>query len=130
MANAKILRLFKVSDFDNILDLCNIIYCYFPYCFRFVQTVIFTFQVNPAEEEKEAQEALEAIKEVKVKELNRTIRSGLVLSPLVVPIKIAIIEKIVRGGRWEEGKGLPIVPRSRSFFHSPQAPHKTKRSRL
>ena len=97
--------------------------------------MIFTFQVNPAEEEKEAQEALEAIKEVKVKELNRTIRSGLVLSPpqrrpLVIPIKIAIIEKIVRGGRWEEEKGLPIVSRSRSFFHSPQAPHKTKRSRL
>ena len=93
MANAKILRLFKISDFDNILDLCNIIYCYFPYCcFRFVQTVIFTFQVNPAEEGKEAQEALEAIKEVKVKELNRTIQSGLVLSPpqrrlLVISIK-------------------------------------------
>ena len=87
------MRLFKISDFDNILDLCNIIYCYFPYCcFRFVQTMIFIFQVNPAEEEKEAQEDLEAIKEVKVKELNQPIRSGLVLSapqrrPLVIPIK-------------------------------------------
>ena len=87
------MRLFKISDFDNILDLCNIIYCYFPYCcFRFVQTMIFLFQVNPAEEEKEAQEDLEAIKEVKVKELNQPIRSGLVLSapqrrPLVIPIK-------------------------------------------
>ena len=93
MANAKILRLFKISDFDNILDLCNIISYYFPYCcFRFVQTVIFTFQENPAEEEKEVQEDLEAIKEVKVKELNQPIRSGLVLSPpqrrlLVIPIK-------------------------------------------
>ena len=87
------MRLFKISDFDNILDLCNIIYCYFPYCcFRFVQTMIFLFQVNPAEEEKEAQEDLEAIKEVKVKELNQPIRSGLVLSapqrrPLVIPVK-------------------------------------------
>ena len=54
MANAKTLRLFKTSDFDNILDLCDNIYYYFPYCcFRFVQTVIFTFQENPAEEEKE-----------------------------------------------------------------------------
>ena len=66
---------------------------YFPYCcFRFVQTMIFIFQVNPAEEEKEAQEDLEAIKEVKVKELNQPIRSGLVLSapqrrPLVIPVK-------------------------------------------
>ena len=90
MANAKILRLFKISDFDNILDLCNIIYYYFPYCcFRFVQSVIFTFQENPAEE---VQEDLEAVKEVKVEELNQPIRSGLVLSPpqrrlLVIPIK-------------------------------------------
>ena len=75
MANAKTLRLFKTSDFDNILDLCDNIYYYFPYCcFRFVQTVIFTFQENPAEEEKEVQEDLEAIKEVKVKELNQPIR--------------------------------------------------------
>ena len=54
--------------------------------------MIFIFQVNPAEEEKEAQEDLEAIKEVKVKELNQPIRSGLVLSPpqrspLVISIK-------------------------------------------
>ena len=48
--------------------------------------------MHPAEEEKEVQEDLEAIKEVKVKELNQPIRSGLVLSPpqrrlLVIPIK-------------------------------------------
>ena len=35
--------------------------------FLCVQTVIFTFQVNPGEEEKEAQEALGALKEAKVK---------------------------------------------------------------
>ena len=126
MANAKILRLFKISDFDNILDLCNIIYYYFPYCcFRFVQTVIFTFQVNPGEEEKEAQEDLEAIKEVKVKELNQPIQSGLVLSPpqrrpLVIPIKIAIIEKIVRGGRWE--KAFPSCSARALLFTLPRLP--------
>ena len=93
MANAKILRLFKISDLTIFLIYVTLsIVIFLIVFFRFVQTVIFTFQVNQGEEGKEAQEDLEAIKEVKVKELNQPIQSGLVLSPpqrrpLVIPIK-------------------------------------------
>ena len=54
--------------FAVLFLICVTSYRYVPgSVFSFVQTVIFTFQVNPGEEEKEAQEALGALKEEKVK---------------------------------------------------------------